>query len=104
MLTSAPGSSENRLDKEQSTSKNMSNSNNPNANKSLFFKLWRKLVEIILATFGEVGLQNFSEQIPFQQVVSHGEKLPDNLVKILWKTEKKKLWRKSIQKQPCTII
>lgn len=42
-----------------------------------------------MATFGEVGLQNFSKQISFQQVVCHGEKLPDNLVEILCKREKK---------------
>lgn len=76
----------------------MLNNNNPNAfrNES-FLKLVWELVEVIVATFWEVGLQNFSEQISFQQVVGHGEKLPDNLVEILWKTEKKLRRRKFIQ-------
>lgn len=43
-----------------------------------------------MAAFGEVGLQNLSEQISFQQVVRHGEKLSDHLVEILRKTEKRK--------------
>lgn len=43
-----------------------------------------------MATFGEVRLQNLSEQISFQQAVRHGEKLSDNLVEILWKKKEGK--------------
>lgn len=53
-------------------------------------KLRGKLVEVVMATFGEVGLQNLSKQISFQQAVRHGENLSDNLVEILWKRKKKK--------------
>lgn len=38
-----------------------------------------------MAAAGEVGLQDFTKQIPFQQAVGHGQKLLDNLVKILEK-------------------
>lgn len=43
----------------------------------------RELVQIIMATVREVGLQNFPKQTSFQQVVGHGQKLLDNLVEIL---------------------
>lgn len=36
-----------------------------------------------MAAAGEVGLQNLPEQIPFQQVVGHGQQLLDHLVEIL---------------------
>lgn len=49
----------------------------------VFLKLSGELIEVIVATLGEVGLQNFSKQTPFQQVVCHGEKLLDNLMEIL---------------------
>lgn len=63
-------------------------------------KLRGKLVKVVMATFGEVGLQNLSEQISFQQVVRHGENLSDNLVEILWKTKKRrKKMRKTLFKR-----
>lgn len=34
----------------------------------------------------EVGLQNLSKQIPFQQAVGHGQKLLDDLVEVLEET------------------
>lgn len=65
MLTSAPGSSENRLDKEQSTSKHVEQQQPKRISQRVFLKLLWELVEFIVATFWEVGLQNFSEQISF---------------------------------------
>lgn len=64
MLTSAPGSSENRLDKEQSTSKHVEQQQPKRISESFLKLLW-ELVEFMVATFWEVGLQNFSEQISF---------------------------------------
>lgn len=61
-------------------------------------KLRGKLVEVVMATFGEVGLQDLSKQISFQQAVRHGENLSDNLVEILWKTKKRKKMRKTLFK------
>lgn len=40
---------------------------------------------------GEVSLQNFRKQIPFQQAVGHGQKLLDNLVEILENVRKSKV-------------
>lgn len=44
-----------------------------------------------MAAAGEVGLQNFPKQIPFQQAVGHGQKLLDNLMEILGKVKKPKI-------------
>lgn len=44
-----------------------------------------------MAAAGEVGLQNFPKQIPFQQAVGHGQKLLDNLVEILERVRKPKI-------------
>lgn len=50
-----------------------------------------ELVQIIMATVREVGLQNFPKQVSFQQVVGHGQKLLDNLVEILRETGNQRL-------------
>lgn len=55
------------------------------------FLLCRELVQVIMATSGEVGLQNLPKQVQFQQAVGHGQKLLDNLVEILGKDRKPKI-------------
>lgn len=37
-----------------------------------YLSLCGELVQVIVAAVGEVGLENFPKQIPFQQVVGHG--------------------------------
>lgn len=37
-----------------------------------YLLLCGELVQVIVAAVGEVGLENFPKQIPFQQVVGHG--------------------------------
>ena len=49
-----------------------------------------ELVQVVVAAAGEVGLQNFPKQIPFQEVVGHGQELPDNLVEILGESQETK--------------
>lgn len=44
-----------------------------------------------MAAVGEVSLQNFPKQIPFQQTVGHGQKLLDNLMEILESVRKNKI-------------
>lgn len=56
-----------------------------------FFLLRGELVQVVMAAAGEVGLQNFPKQIPFQQAVGHGQKLLYNLVEILRKVRKPKI-------------
>lgn len=99
MLTSAPGSSENRLDKE-TASVNMFNSNNPNAFESFFFLLimmrvgrghrdyvWRGgPPEFLRTNFVSASCMPWGE--------AAGQPCGNTV-----KDRKKKLRRKSIQKQ-----
>ena len=48
--------------------------------------LGRQLIQVVMGTAGEVGLQDLCEQAPLQQVVGHGEQLSDHLVEVLWDT------------------
>ena len=50
-----------------------------------------ELVQVVVVAAGEVGLQNFPKQIPFQEAVGHGQKLPDNLVEILGRVRTPKI-------------
>lgn len=68
----------------------------------LLFSMCRELVQVVVAAVGEVGLHNLPKQIPFQEAVGHGQKLPDDLVEILesgnkrnhiyYRTNKHGLW------------
>lgn len=39
--------------------------------ESFFFSVCRELVQAVMAAAGEMALQNFPKQIPFQQAVGH---------------------------------
>jgi hypothetical protein len=41
------------------------------------------LIEVVMGTAAEVGLQDLSEQVPLQQVIGQREQLSDHLVEIL---------------------
>lgn len=94
-MTAAPKPPENRHNKQQETKTNGGEKLQLRTSKGFFFffsfSLCWELVQVIMTAAGEVSLQYFRKQVPFQQAVGHGQKLLDNLVEILEKVRKAKV-------------